>query len=500
MNLLSARELLERIDHCFPGSQRRWSFPFTYVDLVADDLPDDEDDREAEVARRLELSVAALRAHGSRLFLRIEPRRSDEPSELLQSAGAWWGRALQEDEGAPELVPGARVVHFYGYKGGQARSTLLAFLARALAADGWRALVVDVDAEAPSLDLLFDVRLDAPAASLVGARADLPIAPARVVTPGFSEGYADLLAFRPHGATWDQDAAALALEVGTSPHASSSLARRVLRSAGAYDVVLVDHRTGLSPTVLPWMEAAPGALVVFARLDRQWQAAREHLAELWRRVPASVGGAVISLAPPVPSLDAYRAENEPEGVELLDLMARALDPQGESLSGEQLLPQWIVWPHDPVFTGGRVPEVTQVGGPTRDRLAELRRVLGLSGRHERAERAPTHAKSGALDEGTLIVTRALRELSIPNNPYRIVIGRKGTGKTRLVRALVEQRLAEPLLVAPDADEATGGFNMSVEVKELERRTADDPEAFWWTLLRAALRHPRARRDVLLAAL
>ncbi|MFN5895697.1 MAG: AAA family ATPase, partial [Dolichospermum sp.] len=48
-----------------------------------------------------------------------------------------------------------KVIHFYGYKGGQARSTLLGLLSTALAEDGWKVLVVDSDIEAPSLDILY---------------------------------------------------------------------------------------------------------------------------------------------------------------------------------------------------------------------------------------------------------------------------------------------------------------------------------------------------------
>ncbi|MGY6039241.1 P-loop NTPase [Aeromonas sp. AE23HZ002T15] len=49
-----------------------------------------------------------------------------------------------------------KVIHFYGYKGGQGRSTVLLALAKNLSNAGYRVLLVDADIEAPSLDAMLN--------------------------------------------------------------------------------------------------------------------------------------------------------------------------------------------------------------------------------------------------------------------------------------------------------------------------------------------------------
>lgn len=94
--------------------------------------------------------------------------------------------------------------------------------------------------------------------------------------------------------------------------------------------------------------------------------------------------------------------------------------------------------------------------------------------------------SGAKDQGDLVVTKALRELLAPSNAYSYVLGRKGTGKTRLARELALRNLGEPLIVADDSEEMWGLKSNSPEIKDAASLCHDNPEQFWLSLFNAGL--------------
>ena len=105
-----------------------------------------------------------------------------------------------------------KIIHFYGFKGGQGRSTVLSMLARASAEDGYRVLVVDADIEAPSLPSQFGVRLDTLESSLLGCvQFGLEPAPQQVFVSRTTSGSIDLIACKPSGPEYDLDLAIFAL-------------------------------------------------------------------------------------------------------------------------------------------------------------------------------------------------------------------------------------------------------------------------------------------------
>ena len=183
--IISGAELLRRVAQAFPTTTTFLAFPFLRARIVSADfegLTDDE--REALVAERIQLEVPSLRKLSDRLFLRFERLAHDSEEKKIERRGESWLGAFADDE--RRFDPGKnqpKVAHFYGYKGGQGRSTLLAFLAMSMAFDGHRVLIVDIDAEAPSLDLLMGVSHIPPEASLVGLRAGLDVIPLPVVAP-----------------------------------------------------------------------------------------------------------------------------------------------------------------------------------------------------------------------------------------------------------------------------------------------------------------------------
>jgi uridine kinase len=106
--------------------------------------------------------------------------------------------------------------------------------------------------------------------------------------------------------------------------------------------------------------------------------------------------------------------------------------------------------------------------------------------------------NGNTDSGTLIQNEALRKLLPPTTPFAYILGRKGTGKTRLLRALVEQSLGEALFVAEDFPHKNGIVSSDPLVTDLATTFKDDPARFWWAILDASL--ASTARDAQQAAL
>ena len=267
-------EFLGLIQHAFPGAVSRLTFPFIRVRITSPNFQTlSQEDREAAVATALGYDVGTLRSTIERLFIRLEFADADDPPQSPVIGETWLG-LFTDTPRRLEIATGPSVVHFYGFKGGQGRTTLLAFLANDLASDGLRVLVLDLDAEAPSLDLVFGTSDVPPEASLVGLRAGLSLAPMPISAPR-GGGSVSLVAFRPSAEEFDLDATALAFEASVHPPSQERLAIALRESVGLqYDVILADHRTGLGSTVPAWLHAIPGAIVVMDRLDGQSRRAR----------------------------------------------------------------------------------------------------------------------------------------------------------------------------------------------------------------------------------
>ena len=492
----TAKNLYQRLEKL--GATRSHRFPFTYATIVDASFPEDGDEREISVAAQLDLPVADLRSACNRLFLRLVLLRPDEASDSNSSDERFWNRALQM---GPETVGSATfpTLHFYGYKGGQGRSTCLALLARALANDGWRVLVADLDVEAPALDVLFALPHAEPEASLVGLRAGATPRPVRV-SPSTGEGLIDVVPFRPGGSDWDLDAAALSTELSVFPRGHGLLVAgiRTLMAgeSGAlpYDVLLVDHRTGLAPSVLPWMHALPGPVAAFCRLDGQWRHALAPLKAIWA-TDQERDGLLVTPMPPGLDRAAFLDQADAEASTLLAALAEASLPSDESASSDDVRDRWLPLPFDDVLTRPPAPDPADLSAPLRDMLSALRRLTRLG-----ASKRPTRIHpSGGADEGDLIQTLALRELETARTPIRFVLGRKGTGKTRLVRTLVEKGFGVPLLVPGDFQPAESG--LAAEDPTLGQVIHDtEPPLLWWKLLAALAKVPKGSREILRAEL
>jgi hypothetical protein len=167
---------------------------------------------------------------------------------------------------------------------------------------------------------------------------------------------------------------------------------------------------------------------------------------------------------------------------------------GEELPPETFLRYWVSWFHDRAFLSKSCPPIDELSEQNRRSLLQLREVLALSGRkirtstnkpNKRGRTSPRLSPSGAGDEGLFIETQDIAGLFTENTPVSYIFGRKGTGKTRLLRELHNRGLGEPLVVAADAK---GGGLPSGDAlfADLADSFAKTPEKLWWCILGAAL--------------
>jgi len=390
----------------------------------------------------------------------------------------------------------AKAVHFYGYKGGQGRSTVLVALAKVLADAGYRVLTVDADIEAPSLDAMLGVAAVGIEGTLMGlATPNVALTPLSHAYVGASiKGRVDLVSARPVAARFDMDFAAFllnaSLDASVLQLAVAALRRQIETAIQNdplnYDIVLFDHRTGLAPSVLPIMEAWPGPAVIFVRPDGMARHIIDSrlLDTLLAHDPESPGAFVsFSLDPKKTAADS-RNQSARFIENLLGKVADAMQTD-EAIDPQDLEPYWVFWRHDQSFVDGLQPNPRDMSSSSREAIAQLRSVLGLSGSNVVPETLGTLTNSGSTDDGRFILTPGLAKLFSRDSPYTYVFGRKGTGKTRLLTELVNSNLAEPLLVANDS--RVGGLPSANRIFQSALAACNrNFEKFWWLLLSSAL--------------
>jgi len=437
-------------------------------------------------------------------------------------SGHHWIEFLADAARYPLLrrVVSPRIVHLYGYKGGQARSTVLCMLAKSLAEDGYRVLAVDADVEAPSLQRQFGsriVKLDGTLLGCVQYGLSPYPQPVHIAKPP-AQGHVDLIGCRPSDPSYDLEHAVFALNSALSPGILQAAFERIIAIGAKYDIVLVDHRSGLGSTILPLAATFPGSTVIFARLDELSDEADNYFGILLEQNPDLPGLFVSFTLDPEDTHDKLVGKNRTRIDALLEILAKAISVGASSdsveheepaVSGEELLGYWVSWFHDRAFLNGGSPSVEALSSDNRNALARIRERLGLNPLKRPVVAAIAHVEtatgggrqltnSGNTDQGLLIQTEALRKLTAPNSPYSYVLGRKGTGKTRLVRTLAERGVAMPLLVAEQFPDTTALTAADTIIKDLAAALGPtDAEKLWWILLEAVSRNSAAeRRDSL----
>ncbi|MEK7677337.1 MAG: hypothetical protein AAB676_16025 [Verrucomicrobiota bacterium] len=220
---------------------------------------------------------------------------------------------------------------------------------------------------------------------------------------------------------------------------------------------------------------------------------------------------------PEDTLEKMRSRNPMQIDELLSLLSDALalgalpsDSPGQlelPLTPDDLSDYWVPWFHDRALLNGRLPAPADLSKNNLASLQQIRGLIGFAAKKETSNRLGQSqppallTASGGTDEGLFIETEALRKLRPPNTPFTYIFGRKGTGKTRLLRELATLRKGEPLVVASDFKGEAGIPSGNETFKDLSDHLTEDPEKFWWAILASALSLPAfPTRDQLLNSL
>ncbi len=486
-----------------PGASLEVKFAFPFLQLCVTNPAFqgvEDDDREAYAAKELGLSISELRSAANAALIHFHWIAPGESPWIPEKGDHWLFRDTWPHPIAPTEQNRPILLHFFGYKGGQARSTVLAVLARTLAEGGQKVLLIDADLEAPSLPVIVGKQPRLAASTLLGMyrRPEAAAKPLSCLVTA-SGGSVDLLAARLPEADEDFEYDAFTLKALLDPSVPQQLGKKIIEHARAagYDAVFIDQRTGSSPATLNWFDALPGGICIFARLDDQWQAGARFYRILIERSP-SLAAALISFKPDEENPDTYRSRTSGQTAVLSKIfetafLAKLPDPDDsddiDPADGVADRDRWVMWPYDQAFRISRFPATQDLGQQTRQAISQLVELLELPTSAPFISKipaplsAPAHS-SGLLDSDVLIHTPVLRDLKAENSSISYVFGRKGTGKSRLFRALVEEGLGIPLVA--DAEFQGAGLR-SADLKELLSQSSPAlPINLWWKLLAVAV--------------
>jgi Mrp family chromosome partitioning ATPase len=513
--MLSLKSLIEKLQEAYGLDSLKvvYRHPSLYLACISEEfstVPPDQ--RDVIVANKIQSSTSIIYEtlyYASASIDFLSPNEfENEYSSRLRERGNHYAFALTQEllhqlvlDTGEEADDRLKVVHFYGYKGGQARSTILVMLSKALANDGWKVLVVDLDTEAPSLDVLYGAPNESIRSTLLGfGRSGVDVEPSQVFS---SVGQVDAIFCRPAISEYEIEAAVLPLRLSMDSLLTERLAREVEKVAKehSYDIVLCDHRSGISATPLPWISTLKGPTVICNRLDYQWRLAKDFFQALLRENSAD-RGCFVSFKSDNETKDSYQSRTADQKEELLGVLADVenRNPDSEefgNLSAELLEDHWIMWPYDSAFREnhrGQMPEISELADQTKESINNIRSVLDLLGKKDLQDQSqdkssmPVLTLSGSSDGGSLVQTKNFRELLRSGNETTYIFGKKGTGKTRLVTEIAKSGLGQPILV--DAEDRTSqGIQASSPIIQ-EARAAefykDNPINFWYDLLISGL--------------
>lgn len=524
---MTIRELLTLCRRNFDAVEVRYAHPSLYIICVDGMFAGiDNEHRELVFMERIDADLDDMEVWQSAASITFGFCTNDERPSLFPFLGTpnapqhWlplFDEVTRESLGIGDL-PQVPAIHFYGFKGGQARSTVLAMLAKSLASMDYRVLLVDVDIEAPSLDQLFNVSAPDISCTLMGLCGwSQTFAPVPVSGSSLARGAIDLVPCRPREETYDMDFAAFGVRSSLDISMVSRGVQRLrgyVESSGAprYDVVLFDHRTGIAPSVLPVVRAWRGSVVVAVRPDGLSVQAVGAIASLFAQNPENPGAYICFSLDPEDSRNAVFQRAPKQVQQLLDELSLALqrgadvdldDPEyDDGIPADALQGYWISWFADRALLGDLPPPVERLSSTNQESLAKLREVLGFPGFRVTTDviaenRQDSHAHgpslSGALDAGWFVETPEISKLFLPASPISYVVGRKGTGKTRLYRELVLRQLGEPLFAAADFTE--GGIQSQGTTQTRLLAACDgDYKSFWWVLLHLAMETSTTTND------
>ncbi len=424
--------------------------------------------------------------------------------KLEQNPGACWTwlAGLQKLLPSPEIASAKpRSIHFYGYKGGQGRSAVLAQFAKELALQlRHRVLIVDLDIEAPSQHLIFQRNASVAHSTIFeflnekGRFYSAQSLPLEVLPTSFVRSGIYLLA-----AQIDEESISQKLKFIQSMSTNPALFKIAMERIREYtlkadfDMILFDHSTGLNPLCLPTIQVFPGDGVLFCKLDQQWQEAKKSLNILVKQLHRV---AVVSFDQHNQSEASRksRSDYEEQIGELENMIFKnsedGLNFKKENEEDEAQFSLYDVenfhyfWEYNDSYKDALLPKIVAQKSKSLRMIQALAQYFDLrllDGAEKRGHAA------GNKDQTTLVVTKAIEELLSRNNENLFLIGRKGVGKTKIIQYLSERSLGFAFLVDNDDNSYACGFPVSwPKLRESVNQHKDNPDLFWWKLFYAAI--------------
>jgi hypothetical protein len=505
---MTIQQLINLCRKAFQNLEVAYVHPSLYLLCVSDEFTDFDDQARERVfykktnAVREEVETLTAAAIVSLYFVTSAERATRFGFIDKSPHSQHWLPLL--DKGAEALLSPAisgpiPAIHFYGFKGGQARTTVLAMLAKTLAEDGYRVLVVDADIEAPSLDFLFETGVPSVDSTLMGISGwSENFNPIPAFASASTNGLIDIIPCRPRDDDYDMDFAAfslrVSLDIGTLRKGVEKLKNYVIDADNVpkYDIVMFDHRTGIASSVLPIVRSWRGPSVISVRPDGLSTQALGAFNTLFAQNPETPGAYVCYSVDQDDTRAEVLSRNSDTVFQLLDAIADALVRGAEDsdlLSPTELQRYWIGWYFDKEFVTKVSPELQKLNRENQNSIRQLREVLSLSGRKKSPPPSIVfddhRAPSGATASGWFIETNDIARLFSTSSRVNYISGRKGTGKSRLFREMIDRSIAEPLFTAADY-EGGGLKSLSSDYEYLLNACEGNFKQFWWALLYISL--------------
>lgn len=496
------RKLAEKFN-----TQLVFSFPTLYLIVVDDFSNIDEEHRTEELLSKCAIKAeeldTLLNSNIISLLALTNSELTTEYSYLFERSSNthWLSKYTPQFRENIHTSATPTVIHFYGQKGGQARSSVLGALARDLADQGHKILIIDADIEAPTLHTILGIETLKIENTLMGC---IPANGHIAYTSNPTIPGVFFLGCRPTDNEWDMDYQAFSLRCSLDPAFLSEIFDKILSQisplTNTFDTILIDHRTGATTSVIPIISSAPGPCVIFTRPDNQttWFQGIETLLSFYPKNP----GAFISFS--LDNLKKVGAVTEAESAlkeRLLELMSDALTYDAEDkepLPVDELERYYINWTYDRAFFNSSLPKISQLQSENAYALNQLKEILGIQKPKESPD-APYDlprqktSSSGIMDETWFVESEMTRAILQPDSNLNYIFGRKGTGKSRLFKESIERDIGLPLLAPSEFGQTSSNIPHSSEpsIKSLLTKFGENYEGFWWSLLAARLEADRS---------
>lgn len=507
--MITTQNLIKKLKDAGLLYSNSYSFPTLTLNICHDEFKiDDFDHNLAVVSKLTGVDIDTLSDAINRPLINIQffSSAAEAPPSVENVSDSWLALVAESYLQEKSKNPGTqyddeiRAIHFYGYKGGQARTTTLAITAKRLADRGLRVLVVDADIEAPSLHILFNAAIPQLSASLMGLCDRVGDINPITAYSGQDGGSIEIIGCRPSSQDFDIDFMAFALNTALDPSVLRKAFEKLRDHATSndlWDIVLIDHRTGVALSVMPTMTAWPGSAVMSLRPDTL-------------SLPATpIARILFSIYPPFPgafvsfSIDPDARREQITGREgqvraaFLEVLAEAIEAGAEipdEIDPDVLEQSFITWYYDRAMLESELPDFSRLSKDNQNSISDLIQILGIDSLKrrtsflsvpEKIKNVQPRTPSGATDSGWFIETKEISNLMQRSSPIAYILGRKGTGKTRIYREMHIRGCGTPLFAASDYKD--GGLrSQSIVSHELLKYSNGDYEFFWWELLCSAL--------------